>query len=100
METLRYVPGKEWISAHVAKYCQLHTLVLLNMVRYRLHTHLYLQVIDSSTLSELAHFPGQHSKSRLFRHGEGGVADLDIMPGGKLYSCGADGSIKCQTLKL
>ena len=62
-------------------------------------THV-LQVIDSSNLTELAHFPGQHSKSRLFRHGEGGVMDLDIMPGGKIYSCGADGSIKCQTLKL
>ena len=60
----------------------------------------WLQVIDSSTLAELAHFPGQHSKARLFRHGEGGVADLDIMPGGKIYSCGADGSVKCQTLKL
>lgn len=59
-----------------------------------------VKVIDSLTLTELAHFPGQHSKSRLFRHGEGGVTDLDVMPGGKLYSCGADGSIKCQTLKL
>ena len=58
------------------------------------------QVLDSSSFEELTSYPGAHAKSRLFRQTEGGVTDLGILPGGRLYSCGADGSVKCQTVVL
>lgn len=57
------------------------------------------QVLDLNTISELASFTGEHARSRLFRS-EGGVTDLSIMPHGKLYSCGADGTIKSRTLNF
>jgi len=57
------------------------------------------QVLDLNTITELASFTGEHARSRLFRS-EGGVTDLSIMPHGKLYSCGADGTIKSRTLNF
>ena len=63
------------------------------------HTHT-LQVIDSSTLDEIATYTTMHAKSRLFRHSEAGVTGMDILPGGKLYSCGVDGTVKCRTITL
>ena len=67
------------------------------MPLYHLHPS---QVLDSNSFEELASYPGLHAKSRLFRQTEGGVTDLGILPGGRLYSCGADGSVKCQTVVL
>jgi len=58
------------------------------------------QILDSGSFEELASFPGVHAKSRLFRQAESGVADMAILPGGRLYSCGGDGSVKCQTVVL
>ena len=60
----------------------------------------FVQVIDSSTLDEIATYPMMHTKSRLFRHSETGVTGLDILPGGKLFSCGVDGTVKCRTITL
>ena len=48
-------------------------------------------------MNEIATFGGEHAKSRLFRS-EAGVTNVCISPGGKLYSCGADGTIKCRTM--
>ncbi|XP_064390397.1 dmX-like protein 2 isoform X2 [Halichondria panicea] len=59
-----------------------------------------IKVLDSNSFEELASYPGLHAKSRLFRQTEGGITDLGILPGGRLYSCDADSSVKCQTVVL
>lgn len=76
---------------------QIDPLVLLRVYLGFTQT---MQVIDSSTLDEIATYPMMHSKSRLFRHSETGVTGLDILPGGKLFSCGVDGTVKCRTITL
>ena len=57
-----------------------------------------LQVLDLTSMDEVACYTGQHSKSsRLFRQ-EGGITNLSLKPGGRLYSSGVDGSISCRIL--
>ena len=43
-------------------------------------------------------FPGEHSRSTLFRNIGMGVSHLQIDASGRLYSCGADGSLKLRQL--
>ena len=43
-------------------------------------------------------FPGEHTKSSLFRNIGMGVSHLVIDASGRLYSCGADGSLKMRQL--
>ena len=58
---------------------------------------LHTQVLDLTSMDELAVYVTQHAKSRLFRQ-DGGVTDLCVKPGGVLFSSGADGSIRSRTL--
>lgn len=51
------------------------------------------KVLDLASDLELASFTATHSKARMFRS-EGGVRDMYVLPGGKLFSCGGDGCIK------
>ena len=46
----------------------------------------------------LAAFPGEHTKSTLFRNIGSSVMDVLLVPENHLYSCGADGSLKVRTL--
>ena len=43
-------------------------------------------------------FPGEHSRSTLFRNIGMGVSHLLLDANGRLYSCGADGSLKMRQL--
>ena len=71
----------------------------LILTMYKSHKPLHpSQVLDSNSFEELASYPGLHAKSRLFRQTEGGVTDLGILPGGRLYSCGADGSVNVKLI--
>ena len=43
-------------------------------------------------------FPGEHSKSSIFRNMAAGVTQLYVSPLSQLFSCGADGSMKVRQL--
>lgn len=43
-------------------------------------------------------FPGEHSRSTLFRNIGMGVSHLYVDNNGRLFSCGADGSLKLRQL--
>lgn len=47
---------------------------------------------------KLCSFAGEHTKSSLFRSISNGVSQLEIDEYGRLFSCGADGSLKVRTL--
>lgn len=59
-----------------------------------------IKVLDLTSLGEVAFFQGEHAKSRLFRHSESGVTDMHVLPGNKLFTCGADGTIRSRTLRF
>ncbi len=43
-------------------------------------------------------FPGEHSRTTLFRNVGMGVSHLYVDHHGRVYSCGADGSMKLRQL--
>lgn len=49
-------------------------------------------------MSLLHSFPGEHTKSTLFRNMGMGVSHLYLDASGRLFSCGADGSLKVRQL--
>ena len=81
------------IMGYTSDYATYMLYIRLRIISSSYHA----QVLDISSNSELAYFPGVHSKARLFRS-EGGVRDMQVMPGGHLYSCGGDGAIRFRSL--
>ncbi|KAM5235802.1 dmX-like protein 2 isoform 1-T1 [Ctenodactylus gundi] len=43
-------------------------------------------------------FKSEHAKQSLFRNLGAGVMQIDLVPGGRLFSCGADGTLKTRVL--
>lgn len=43
-------------------------------------------------------FPGEHARSSFFKHIGQGVTQLQVDANGRLFSCGADGSMKVRQL--
>lgn len=43
-------------------------------------------------------FPGEHARSSFFKHIGQGVTQLYVDSGARLFSCGADGSMKVRQL--
>ena len=46
----------------------------------------------------LYNFPGEHARSSFFKHIGQGVTQLYVDGNARLYSCGADGSMKVRQL--
>ncbi|KAG8181368.1 hypothetical protein JTE90_008839 [Oedothorax gibbosus] len=57
-----------------------------------------IKVWGLSVHVKLCSFAGEHTKSSLFRSINNGVSQLEIDEMGRLFSCGADGSLKFRTL--
>lgn len=57
-----------------------------------------IKVWGLSVHVKLCSFAGEHTKSSLFRSISNGVSQLEIDEYGRLFSCGADGSLKVRTL--
>nr|XP_042903510.1 dmX-like protein 2 [Parasteatoda tepidariorum] len=57
-----------------------------------------IKVWGLSVHVKLCSFAGEHTKSSLFRSISNGVSQLEIDEMGRLFSCGADGSLKFRTL--
>ena len=72
-------------------------VIFSTQTQTRTHIHTFHQVLDLTSMDELACYLNQHAKSRLFRQ-DGGVTKLCMKPGGILFSCGVDGSIRSRTL--
>ncbi|XP_055931190.1 dmX-like protein 2 isoform X2 [Argiope bruennichi] len=57
-----------------------------------------IKVWGLSVHVKLCTFNGEHTKSSLFRSINNGVSQMEIDEMGRLFSCGADGSLKFRTL--
>ncbi|GFU53274.1 dmX-like protein 2 [Trichonephila clavipes] len=57
-----------------------------------------IKVWGLSVHVKLCSFNGEHTKSSLFRSINNGVSQMEIDEMGRLFSCGADGSLKFRTL--
>lgn len=51
-----------------------------------------------SVHTALYSFPGEHARSSFFKHIGQGVTQLQVDANGRLFSCGADGSMKVRQL--
>jgi len=43
-------------------------------------------------------FKNEHAKQSIFRNLGAGVMQIDIIPGNRIFSCGADGTLKTRVL--
>lgn len=59
---------------------------------------LLLQVWGLSIHNLIYNLPGEHSRSSLFKNLSQGVTQLQLDTKNRLFSCGADGSIKLRQL--
>ncbi|XP_053667929.1 dmX-like protein 2 [Anopheles marshallii] len=57
-----------------------------------------IKVWGLSVHTQLYSFMGEHARSSFFKHIGQGVTQLQIDQGGRLFSCGADGSMKVRQL--
>lgn len=56
------------------------------------------QVWGLSVHAALYSFTGEHARSSFFKHIGQGVTQLQVDANGRLFSCGADGSMKVRQL--
>lgn len=48
--------------------------------------------------SQLHSFPAEHAKNSFFKHIGQGVTQLEVDVSGRLFSCGADGSMRVRQI--
>lgn len=58
----------------------------------------FWQVWDLTVHTPLYTFHGEHAKSSFFKHIGQGVTQIQVDAQGRLFSCGADGSMKVRQL--
>lgn len=60
----------------------------------------FLQIwaLPASTNTPLFFYPGEHKHSSFFKHTGQGVTQIFIDQSGRMFSCGADGSMKVRSL--
>lgn len=56
------------------------------------------QVWGLTVHTSLYNFHGEHAKSSFFKHIGQGVTQIQVDSNGRLFSCGADGSMKVRQL--
>lgn len=69
------------------------------MITYLLsNLYLYFQVWALTVHNALYSFPGEHARSSFFKNIGQGVTQLYVDQNARLFSCGADGSMKVRQL--
>lgn len=72
-------------------FCTIYSFNILNYINL-------LKVWGLSVHSQLHSFIGEHARSSFFKNIGQGVTQLHIDTSGRLFSCGADGSMKVRQL--
>lgn len=59
---------------------------------------IFIQIWNLSTHQLMYTFPAEHARSSFFKHIGQGVTQLQVDSSARLFSCGADGSMKVRQL--
>lgn len=71
---------------------------ILDIINLLFSNNYFIQVWGLTIHQLLYVFPGEHARSSFFKHIGQGVTQLHVDGAARLFSCGADGSMKVRQL--